>query len=176
MTVYTDTLNILFLKLYPYAIINLMFKLIFLTFFPLYLISATISVNFVRDNNQTYSVVHIEDSEDIQCVVKMNAAFKDELICKFHGEALRRTQALENRYFNINFSRQEIKISPKHLFKYYPFKKTFVNDEQVDTFKGFNFKHWIIVGYKDKSKMYTDKIMMGYLSPLLSKKYIAFNR
>jgi tetratricopeptide (TPR) repeat protein len=147
-----------------------MHKSIFLIFLPLYLISASINMNIMRDNNQTYSVVHLEDSNDIRCEVKMNAAFKDVLICHFQRRALKYKQPLENRYFKISFQENRIQIVPKYHFHYYPFKKSFIKDNVVDSYKSAPYKHWIIVGYKDKSSIFTTKNHEGLAFPITFQK------
>jgi hypothetical protein len=147
-----------------------MHKSIFLIFLPLYLISASINMNIMRDNNQTYSIIHLEDSHNIECKVQMNDVFKDELICHFQRSMLKDTKPIENRYFKILFQGNRVKIAPKYYFHYYPFKKSFIRDSVVDSNKKASYKHWIIVGFKKKSTIFSTKKSDGLAFPIRFEK------
>jgi hypothetical protein len=147
-----------------------MYKSIFLILLPVYLISASINMNILRDNNQTYSIIHLEDSAKIACEMKMNETFKDELICRFFAKPLQRSEAIENRFFKIHFSPQEIKITPKYKLRYYAFKKTFIKDSVVDTHKKYPSMHWIIVGFKRDLGLFTKTNHAGLAFPITFAK------
>ena len=127
-------------------------------------------MNVLRDNNQTYSIIHLEDSADIACKIKMNDVFKDELICLFHGKALQRKKAIENRFFKIDFTPKMVKITPKYKLHYYPFKKSFIKDDVVDGYKGYPVTHWIVVGFKKDSTLYTEDKHEGLAFPIQFSK------
>ncbi len=147
-----------------------MIKSIFLILFPIYLISGTLALNVVRDNNKTYSIMHIEDSETIRCDVKMNSDFKDQIICQFKNILTHDAEPLENRYFKIDLFDKQIVVTPKYNFEYYPLKKTFIKDKTIDTDKGLSYSHWIIIGFKGKSTLYTKKRESGLSFPIEFKK------
>ncbi len=131
-----------------------MYKVIYLIFFPIYLISASININVLRDNNQTYSIMHLVDRDEITCEIQMNKDFKDQLLCRFQGEMLLKKLPLENRYFNISFTAHTARISPKYHFSYYPISNSFVSDDVIHDRKDIGANHWIIVGYKNKPSVY----------------------
>ena len=146
-----------------------MFKSIFLIFIPVYLISGTLALNVIRDNNKTYSIMHIEDNETIKCDVKMNSDFKDQVICQFKNTLTKHDEPLENRYFTIDFFNNKIIVTPKHHFEYYPMKKSFIKDSTIDTYKGLSYSHWVVVGFKGKSTLYTKKKSDGLSFPIAFK-------
>jgi len=147
-----------------------MFKSIFLILLPLYVTSATLSLNIVRDMNQTYSIMHLEDSDTIKCTMKMNDKFKDEVICQFKNPLYKHPEPLENRYFKIDFFDKKIRIFPKYAYEFYPLKKSFIKDDVVDTDKSLSYNHWVIVSFKSKSNLYTKKNSDGLAFPISFKK------
>jgi len=152
-----------------------MFKSIFLIFLPLYLISASLNMNVMRDNNQTYSIVHIEDKDDISCKVSMNSAFRDELICQFKTPLLKRKEPIENRYFKIEFFTDTIRITPKYHYEFYPFKKSFIKDNTLNTNKDYPYSHWTVIGFKGKSNLYTKEEKDGLSFPVVFDKNDLFS-
>ncbi len=147
-----------------------MIKSIFLILLPIYLISGTLALNVMRDNNKTYSIMHIEDSETIKCNVKMNIDFKDQIICQFKNKLTSHHEPLENRYFKIEFFDNSIVVTPKYNFEYYPMKKTFIKDHTIDTFKGLSYRHWIVIGFKGRSMLYTKNKNTGLSFPIEFKQ------
>ncbi len=131
-----------------------MYKLIYLILFPIYLVSATMHVNIMRDNNETYSIVHIQDTDKIVCKEGMDVNFKNFLECHFKKNLIRKNEPLENRYFKINISGKDIKIVPKFDYAFYPFKKTFVMDSIVEVDREKAYKHWVVVGFKNSSDLF----------------------
>ena len=143
-----------------------MYKSIFLIFLPIYLISASIDINILRDNNQTYSIIHLRDSADIVCEVKMNDAFKDILICEFLGESLKKRELVENRFFKLDFSSKAVRITPKYHFDYYPFQETFIRDNELHAKSTNRYPHWIVVGYEKTTDIYHKKSKTGLGFPI----------
>ncbi len=147
-----------------------MIKSIFLILLPICLISGTLALNVLRDNNKTYSIMHIEDNETIKCDVKMNSDFKDQVICQFKNKLMQHNEPLENRYFKIDFFDNKIVVTPKYHYAYYPMKKSFIQDRTIDTYKGLSYRHWIVIGFKGKSTLYTKKKDSGLSFPIEFKK------
>ncbi len=147
-----------------------MIKSIFLILLPLYVISATLTLNVVRDNNRTYSILHLEDNEKIRCSKEMNSDFKDQLICHFTNPLTKRHQPLENRYFNIDFFTNKIVVTAKYNFEYYPLKKTFIKDDTIDSYKATAYRHWIVIGFKGESTLYGKRENIGLSFPVTFKK------
>ena len=78
-------------------------------------------MNIARDNNQTFSIIHLDDKVGFSCKKVMNREFKDEVICRFSKAITKRDNPLENRFFKIYFNSNTITISPKQNFNFYPF-------------------------------------------------------
>ena len=131
-----------------------MYKSIFLIFLPLYLISATITMNIVKDQNSTSSIIHLNDEVSFLCKKMMSKDFKDELICEVDKAITKRKVPLENRFFKIYFENKKVILSPKHKFNYYSYSETFINDKNISTNNNKPAKHWVIVGYKKSSRIF----------------------
>ncbi len=147
-----------------------MIKSIFLILLPLYAISGTLVLNLARDDNKTYSFMHLEDSQGITCSTKMNHDFKDQIICVFKTALNHPREPLENRYFKIDFLHKKVVVTPKYNFEYYPMKKTFIKDNRIETAKNAVARHWILIGFKGKSALFLKKKTRGLSFPVIFKK------
>ncbi len=141
-----------------------MSKLISLIFFPLYLISATITLNIGRDNNQNISFVHLDGRDDIICKEIMDRDFKKNIVCHLNNPITKRKQPLENHYFKISFLDRDVIIEPKKSFYLYSSSDSFITDLNISTTTSLTSKHWVIVGVDGKSRLFgkSDKDSLNF--------------
>jgi tetratricopeptide (TPR) repeat protein len=149
-----------------------MYKLIFLIFFPLYLISATITINIAKDNNSTFSIIHLNDEAPFLCKKVMNSDFKDEVICSLSKPITKRKEPLENRFFKIYFHANTITITPKNRYNFYSYSTSFITDKNITTSNTKPATHWIVVGYKKENRFFAnqDKDALDFDLPISTKE------
>ncbi len=143
-----------------------MSKLIFLIFFPIYLISGTLTLNLARDNNVTFSVCHIDDTQPFLCKEVLNDLFKKELLCTLSQPITGRTAPLENRFFKIYFKGKSVRIVPKYHCHFYPYSDTFIDDQNVSTSMKQGSLHWMIVGFKKRTRLFAKENSNGLDFPI----------
>jgi len=134
-----------------------MYKSIFLIFFPLYLISATITMNVAKDNNSTFSIIHLNDEAPFLCKKVMNRDFKDEVICNLSKPVTKRSEPLENRFFKIYFEKNRVILSPKNRYNFYSYSSSFIDDKNITTSNTKPATHWVIVGYKKPNRLFANQ-------------------
>ena len=109
---------------------------------------ATLILNEAKDDNQTFSIVHITDDEDFICKKTITKEFKDIIICSF-PKAVTPNILESNRDFVIKSISKDIKILPKSKVNIYKIQDNLLISNKLTFDIDSAGKHWIIVGYKN---------------------------
>jgi tetratricopeptide (TPR) repeat protein len=133
-------------------------KLIYLIFFNIQLISATLTLNIAKDDHKLFSVLHLRDKQDIECSIHKDNNFTRYIICKLHSPITKRDTPVEDRYFKIYFSHDLVKITPKKSFKLYSVDDEFLSSNIVKREKRESSKHWIAVGYRSPNRVFDSEL------------------
>ncbi len=131
-----------------------MLRSIYLIFFPLYLISATLTINVAKDNNETFTLIHLDDIDQFLCKKEFDQSFKDQIICTLKRTITQREHPIEDRFFKIYFYDKRVVIVPKENFNLYNYSDNFIDETNISTNLQKPSKHWVIVGY-NKNRLFS---------------------
>ena len=128
-------------------------NIIYLILFTIYSHAASLTLNEAKDNNKTFSILHIKDNEDFLCEVKMRSDFKDIVICIF-SEKITPTILKSNRDLLIESVGNELRIVPNGKMILQSLQDDFITTNTVKADITRNHKHWIVIGYKKDIKLF----------------------
>jgi tetratricopeptide (TPR) repeat protein len=128
-------------------------NIIYLILFTIYSHAASLTLNEAKDHNKSFSIIHIKDSEDFLCKVKMRNDFKDIVICVFE-EKITPSILRSNRDFSIKSVGNELRIIPKAKMVLEPLQDDFITTNIIKADKTRNHKHWMVIGYKKGIKLF----------------------
>jgi tetratricopeptide (TPR) repeat protein len=128
-------------------------NIIYLILFTIYAHAASLTLNEAKDNNKSFSILHIVDSEEFSCEVKMRSDFKDIVICQF-PELISPAISKSNRDFSIESVENELRIIPKGKMILNSLQDDFIMANSIKTDITRNHKHWIVIGYKEDIKLF----------------------
>ncbi len=124
-------------------------NIISLILFAIYANSASLILNEAKDDNQTFSIIHVVDDKDFICKKTITKDFKDIVICSF-SKIVTPSIYESNRDFIIKSNSNDINIIPKAKVNLYRLQEDFAITNKIIFDIKKAGKHWIIVGYKDK--------------------------
>ncbi len=148
-----------------------MSRLIFLIFFPFYLISANLSINIIKDDNKTFSVAHIKDTKNISCIQTTDEKFKKRILCELKNKITKINHPIEDRYYKIKFQDRFIEIIPKEHFTIYNYDDDFLSSNTIRTKDINSSKHWVIIGFKGGNRLFKKKSNDGLAFPIVFKNF-----
>lgn len=143
-----------------------MSRLIFLILLALYLNASNLSINLIKDDNITYSILHLRDTNLIKCYQTDDDHFKEIVICQLQNRISKREAPIEDRYFKVNFEDNLVEIRPKYHFLLYSYDENFTSSKIVKTSTKDLSKHWVVVGYRDESKLFKKRSEEGINFPI----------
>lgn len=154
--------------------------LILLTFFVTQLFSLTIALNSAKLNGDAYAVLHIEDSEPIDCQVMPQNLDKEVYLCRFNKIVKTPIEAKKMALVDIDFLEKDkefyIRIKPKVKSKLVQVNNPlYLNEEVVANKQKAKTKHWSIYLYHKSifpNKSYNDKIDFPVMFSKNVKPYI----
>ena len=132
-----------------------MIKAIILILFPFYLISATLTLNIAKDDNKSFSILHLDDTGKIDCSLRLDSRLKDQIVCDLDKRISKIDKPIEDIYFKIYFQDKKVIISPKFNFDIYSYDDDFIETNIVKNYLNANSKHWMIIGYKGKHRLFS---------------------
>ncbi len=112
-----------------------------------------IYLNSARESKLPYAILHVIDSEPIECQTIPLALDKKNYICKFDKIVKNPVEEKKLRLVNIDFLEKNsefyIKIDPKFNSKLFPLnEKLYDTKEVMDEKKVKKSKHWVVLLYK----------------------------
>jgi len=131
-----------------------MIKSIFLILFPLYLISATLTLTIAKDRQERFSVLHLDDTTPFVCKESLNNEFKSELVCILTKPVSKRKAPIENLFFKIYFEDNKVTVLPKKSYRYYSYDDSFIQESEIVTSNKKPSKHWMIIGVEKNSTLF----------------------
>ena len=132
-----------------------MIKAIILILFPFYLISATLTLNIAKDDNKTFSILHLDDYREFGCKIELDSKLKDQIICTINSGTLKYNKSLEDRFLKIYFKDKRVIISPKYNYHIYNYDDNFIKSNLVKNNNIKDSKHWMIVAYKGEHRLFS---------------------
>ncbi len=138
--------------------------IIILTLYPLYLYSASILINFAKDENSTFSIVHLYDEQEIFCKKNLLDIDIFDIKCQFVDRIDQNIKNRENKYFYISFDQNYIIFKPKFKANLYPVTEELITNSEILKNQKQKYKHWIIIGYKENSNIFNknDKYFINF--------------
>jgi tetratricopeptide (TPR) repeat protein len=128
-------------------------NIIYLILFTIYGHAASLTLNEAKDDNKSFSILHIKDNEDFSCEVKMRSDFKDIVICLF-SENITPVIYKSNKDFSIESVGNELRIIPRGKMILESLQDDFITTDTIKTDITRNHKHWIIIGYNKEIKLF----------------------
>ena len=114
-----------------------------------------VSISGAQENFQTYSTLHLKDSNEFLCQeIKSDLDVVEKIVCAFSKQPNKKFKDLENDFFHISSQKKKktffIIITPYHKMKLYPMVFDLSKDDTVFQANAKLSNHWMIVGYKEK--------------------------
>ena len=141
-------------------------NIIILILFTLQIDAASIIVNFAKDENKTFSTIHLQDSKEILCrKIDLNLD-KYKIKCDFFERVDQNIKKRENKHFDIFFDNKSIIIVPKFEASLYPVIEELPQNSEILKNSTTKHNHWIIVGYKNRPTMFKKNTNLGIDFPV----------
>ena len=155
-------------------------KNILLLLFTTQLFSLTIVLNSAKDEGNAYAVLHIEDTQPVDCQTIPQSLDKKIYLCKFNKVVKTPIEAKKMKLVYIDFLEKEkefyIRIDPKVESKLLPVKDSlFIENEVSDKFSQKKFRHWTILLYEKspfQANYIDDKIDFPIIYPKNIKPFV----
>ncbi len=114
-----------------------------------------VSLTGARENFQSYSTLHLKDSNQFLCQeIKNDLDVVKKIVCAFSKQPTRKFKIIENDFFSVTSQIKNktffIVVKPYHKMKLYPMIFNLSQEETVFEADVKLSKHWMIVGYKEK--------------------------
>lgn len=129
--------------------------LISLIFTTVYAISASLTLNIAKDQNSSFSILHIKDSTPFLCKSHMRDDFKDIVICTF-SKRITPDIFKSNSDLDINSIDNKLHIVPNNMMTLYVIQDDIVTANVIKSDKKNSHRHWMIVGYKGNKKLFQE--------------------
>jgi len=128
-------------------------KLLLLIFFTTQLFSLTIVLNSAKVSGEAYAVLHIEDSEPVECQVVPQSLDKKIYLCKFNKVVKTSIKPKKMSLVDIDFLEKEkefyIRIEPKVKSKLVQVKDSLYMSDEVSSNRTEQMvNHWSIFLYE----------------------------
>ena len=128
-------------------------KLLLLIFFTTQLFSLTIVLNSAKVSGEAYAVLHIEDSEPVECQVVPQSLDKKIYLCKFNKVVKTSIKPKKMSLVDIDFLEKEkefyIRIEPKVKSKLVQVKDSLYMSDEVSSNRPEQMvNHWSIFLYE----------------------------
>ncbi|WP_024954911.1 tetratricopeptide repeat protein [Sulfurospirillum arcachonense] len=148
--------------------------LLLLFFIATQLFSLTIVLNSAKENGTAYAILHIEDTQSVDCQIVPQDLDKKIYLCKFNKIVKTPISAKKMSLVNIDFLEKEkefyIRIEPKVKSKLIPVGNAlYANKEVTGKQNKKNFKHWSILLY-EKSPFLQDEERDSIDFPIMYSK------
>ncbi|RUM66453.1 MAG: hypothetical protein DSZ06_03205 [Sulfurospirillum sp.] len=107
------------------------------------------TLNLAKDDNSTFSILHLDDQDDIYCKKTKDEDFKEIVVCKLSKQITKRKEPIENLFFKIYFENDRVIIYPKNRIHFYSYDDDFITSNVIVNDINKGSKHWIIIGDKN---------------------------
>ena len=128
-------------------------KLLFLILFTTQLFSLTIVLNSAKENGKAYAILHVEDSEPVDCQIVPQSLDKKIYLCRFNKVLKTSIAPKKMSLVDIDFLEKKkefyLRITPKVKSKLVLVQDSLFADAEVsDKIKPGTIKHWSILLYE----------------------------
>ena len=122
-------------------------------FFNLYALE--ISLDSAKENFQTYSILHLKESQNFLCQEEHNDFDEvTQIICAFSKKPSQKIRKIQNNFFTIDTKIQNntffLIIEPNYKMKLFPMVFNLIEEADVYQADVKISSHWMIIGYKEK--------------------------
>jgi tetratricopeptide (TPR) repeat protein len=155
-------------------------QLLFLILLTTQLFSLTIVLNSAKVTGEAYAVLHVEDSEPVDCQVVPQSLDKKIYLCKFNKVVKTSIKPKKMSLVDIDFLEKQkefyIRITPKVKSKLIQVKSSLYNSDEVSSNKPQEMvNHWSILLYEKSpfpKKSSKEKINFPITYPKEIKPYV----
>ena len=132
-----------------------MLKWILFALLSINLFALEISIDGAQENFETYSTLHIKDSNKFLCQEEKNDYSEvTKIVCAFAKQPSELIRTIQNNFFEINSVIKKktffLIITPNQKMKLFPIVFNLAKENDVYQPNVKLSEHWMIIGYKDK--------------------------
>ncbi|MBU1658550.1 flagellar protein [bacterium] len=132
-----------------------MLRWILFLFFAFNLYALEITLQGAKENFQSYSTLHIKDSDSFLCQeIKNDLNQITKIVCAFSKHPSKKIKEIQNDFFQIKSQIQKktffLTITPYYKIKSFPIVFNLSKDDTVFQANAKLSSHWMILGYKEE--------------------------